>query len=163
MEKRLLLSLLETNARFEVTDLAAALNETEEAVKSAMKELEAENIIAGYHTLINWDKTNTDAVTALIQISADPVRDYGYELVARKIQQYSEIDSLFLLSGSYEFLCIIKGRTMQEVAQFVNRKLAPIEGVTGTETYFVLKQYKASGIMLNDEDSDVDERLLVSA
>ncbi len=163
MEKRLLLGLLEKNARYEVTDLAAALNETEQDVKDAMKELENDNVIAGYHTVINWDKTNSDTVTALIHVNADPIRDYGYDVVARKIEKFAEVDSLYLLSGNYEFMCIIKGRTMQEVANFVNAKLAPMDGVTGTETYFVLKQYKAAGIVLDDDGDKEDERLLVSA
>ena len=88
MDENLLLSLMRNNAKMEVTDLAAALNETEENVEKTIKELEDNNVICGYHTLINWDKTNTDICTALIQVNAKPEREYGYDRVAKKIYNF---------------------------------------------------------------------------
>ena len=162
MDEKLLLSLIENNARLEVTDLAAALNESEENVQETLKKLEDKNGICGYHTLINWDKTNTDHVVALIQITANPEREYGYDRIAKKIYQFPEVDTMYLLSGSYEFLAVIQGKTMQEVAHFVGSKLACLEGVAGTATLFVLKQYKRMGICFDDDKKDDNERLLVT-
>lgn len=162
MDENLLLSLIENNAKLEVTDLAAALNESEENVEETLKKLEDKNVICGYHTLINWDKTNTHDVVSLIQITANPEREYGYDRIAKKIYQFPEVDTMYLLSGSYEFLAVIHGKTMQEVAHFVGSKLACLEGVSGTATLFVLKQYKRMGVCFDDDKKDEQERLLVT-
>ncbi|MFV0393699.1 MAG: Lrp/AsnC family transcriptional regulator [Coprobacillaceae bacterium] len=162
MEEKLLLSLLENNAILTVTDLSMALNESEEAVASTIKELENRKVICGYHTLINWDRTNQEAVKALIQIRTNPERDYGYDRIAEKIYRFPEVDTMYLLSGETEFLVIINGKTMQEIAKFVGSKLAPIDAVTGTSTLFVLKQYKKNGVCFDEEQDKDDERLVVT-
>lgn len=162
MEDKLLLGLLQKNARMEVTDLAAALEETEDNVLGRMDELEKEKIICGYHTIVNWDKTNTEIVTALIEINANPEREYGYDRIASRIYKFKEVDTIFLLSGSFEFMVTVKGKTMQEVAHFVASKLACLDGVTGTTTYFVLKQYKNNGIILIEDEDGKNDRLVVT-
>lgn len=162
MDENLLLSLIRNNAKMEVTDLAAALNETEENVESTIKNLEENNVICGYHTIINWDKTNTDICTALIQVNAKPEREYGYDRIAKKIYNFPEVDTMYLLAGNYEFMLIVKGKTMVEVARFVNSKLACLEGIEGTVTLYVLKQYKNMGVVLDGDDNSVSERLLVT-
>lgn len=162
MDESKLLTLLENDARMEVCDLAAALNESEADVQNIIDDLEKRKVICGYHTLINWDKSNKEKVLALIQINAAPERDYGYDRVARKIYQFPEVDTMYLLSGSYEFMAIIKGKTMQEVARFVGSKLAPLDGVEGTATLFVLKQYKNNGVLFDDDNDGSQERLVVT-
>lgn len=162
MEEKMLLSLLENNAKLTVTDLSMALNECEEKVASTIKELEDKKVICGYHTLINWDKTNQESVKALIQIRANPERDYGYDRIAEKIYRFPEVDTMYLLSGEDEFLVIINGKSMQEIAQFVGSKLAPIDSVSGTSTLFVLKQYKKNGVCFHDNDEGKEERLVVT-
>lgn len=162
MEIKSLLSLLENNARLDIKDLAMALNESEDNVLNTMSELEREKVICGYHTIINYDNLNHNQVLALIQVNANPERDHGYEKVAKSIYRFQEVDSMYLLSGAYEFMVVIKGRTMQEVANFVASKLATLENVTGTSTYFVLKQYKNNGVILFDEDDSKSERLVVT-
>lgn len=161
MNETALLKLLEKHARMETCDLAAALNETEDAVCNTISTLEKEKVILGHHTLINWDKTNTDRVMALIEVSVMPEREYGYDRIAKLIYRYPEVDTMYLMSGKSEFIVIIYGKTMQEVANFVGSKLACIEKVTGTCTLFVLKRYKSDGIVF-EEAEDVDERLLVT-
>lgn len=161
MDETALLKLLEKHARMDICDLAAALNESEEQVMQTMSELEKENIILGHHTLINWDKTNTDRVMALIEVSVMPEREYGYDRIAKLIYRYPEVDTMFLMSGKSEFIVIIYGKTMQEIANFVGSKLACIEKVTGTCTLFVLKKYKSDGIVFEEEE-EVKERLLVT-
>ena len=144
MDENLLLSLIENNAKMEVVDLAAALNETEENVDKTIKDLEKNKTIYGYHTLINWDKTNHDVC------------------IAKKIYNFPEVDTMYLLAGNYEFLLIVKGKTMVEVAKFVNSRLAVIEGIERTATMYVLKQYKNMGRLVEDDNKDAAERLLVT-
>ena len=157
-----LLSLLQKNARMKVTDLAAALDESKDHVIDKLTELEKNKVIMGYHTIVNWDKTNTDQVTALITVNATPERDYGYDRIAAHIYKFSEVETMYLLSGEFEFVAIVKGKTMQEVAFFVASKLACVEGVTGTSTYFCLKQYKNNGVILIDDEDESDNRLVVT-
>ena len=137
----------------EVVDLAAALNETEENVDKTIKDLEKNKTIYGYHTLINWDKTNHDVCTAVIQVNAKPERDYGYDRIAKKIYNFPEVDTMYLLAGNYEFLLIVKGKTMVDVA---------IQGIERTATMYVLKQYKNMGKLVEDDNKDAAERLLVT-
>lgn len=162
MEDKLLLSLLQQNARMEVTDSAAALEETEDNVIEKLTELEKEKVICGYHTIINWDLTNTEIVTAMIQINASPEREYGYDRIASHIYKFDEVDTMYLLSGSFEFVAIVKGKTMQEVAHFVASKLACLDGVTGTSTFFVMKQYKNDGVILVEDEDGNQNRLVVT-
>lgn len=156
-----LLSLISHNAKIETVDLAHALNESQDDVLDTISELEKEHVICGYHTLINWDKTNTDRVMALIDVKVTPEREYGYDRIARSIYHYPEVDTMYLLSGNTEFVVVIHGKTMQEIAHFVGSKLACIPAVTGTSTAFVLKQYKVNGAIFDDEHDD-QERLLVT-
>ena len=156
-----LLKLMEKNAKLSVCDLAALLGKDENEVSSAITELEEKNIIDGYHTVINWDDADADVCKAVITVHATPERDSGYDHIASLIANYPEVDSLYLISGSTEFLLIINGSTMKEVANFVAHKLAPIDGVHSTETMFILKEYKLSGEIMNRKSSST-ERLIVT-
>ena len=151
-----LLTLLENNARYQVKDLAALLNEDEQLVENTIRDLEEKNIIAGYHTIINWDKADTEISKAIIFVNCVPEREAGYDKVAAKIAKYPEVDSLYLISGKAEFMLQVNGKSMREVSN-----LAPTEGVTGTETMFILKEYKLNGRELVGERED-GERLLVT-
>ena len=152
MKQELLLSLLETNARYSTRDLADILLEDEDSVIHTMNELEKKKIICGYHTIINWDKTNRDKVMAMIEVEVSPERDYGYDRIARNIYRYPEVDTMYLMSGKSEFIVIIYGKTMQEVSNFVGSKLATTDHVTSTSTFFVLKEYKVNGVVFGDEE-----------
>ena len=156
-----LLKVLENDPRISVRDLADILNETENNVLEVKRRLEKEKVICGYHTVINWDKTNHDKVQAIIEVSAKPERDKGYDNVAMRIARYPEVKSLYLMSGKSEFIVMIDGKSMREIADFVGQKLAPIEGVTQTVTCFVLKQYKIEGFFM-DEKTFEDKRQIVT-
>ena len=143
MEEKVLLSLIEKNARRTVSDLADILQESEENILDTLTELEKEKVINGYHTIINWDRANVDRVTAVIDVKCSPERDY-------------------LMSGKTEFIVIIYGKSMQEIANFVGSKLAVVDGVTGTSTNFVLKQYKSAGVIFDQNEDDENERLIVT-
>ena len=156
-----LLKVLENDPRISVRDLADILNETENNVLEVKRRLEKEKVICGYHTVINWDKTNHDKVQAIIEVSAKPERDKGYDNVAMRIARYPEVKSLYLMSGKSEFIVMIDGKSMRDIADFVGQKLAPIEGVTQTVTCFVLKQYKIEGVVM-DEKTFEDKRQIVT-
>ncbi|NLZ75018.1 MAG: Lrp/AsnC family transcriptional regulator [Erysipelotrichia bacterium] len=156
-----MLSLLEKNARIEVTDLAALLNTDEKTINNQIKECEEKNIIAGYHTIVNWENANTEIVKAMIAVSSTPERDKGYDHIAEIIANYPEVDSLYLVSGRTEFILIINGSTMREIADFVAHRLAPIEGINTTETMFILKEYKIMGEIM-DKENGKPERLLMT-
>ena len=163
MDTKILLDLLFQNPRASVTDLADILNESEEDVEKAKKQLEADGIICGYHTIINWDKANVDHVDAIIGVKASTQRGTGYDTIAEKIGRFPEVSSLYLVSGASEFLVFINARTMREVADFVGEKLAPIEGVAGTVTMFVLKKYKVNGNNMDLKPEIQDDRMIISA
>ena len=155
-----LLKLLENNARYEVKDLAALLNEDETAVSEKIEDLEKNGIIAGYHTIINWEKSDVEITKAVIFVNCVPERNAGYDKIAERIAKYPEVESLSLISGKAEFIMEVKGKTMREVSNFVAHKLAPTDGVNGTETMFVLKDYKRNGMGFDDNKED-GERLLL--
>ncbi|WP_416327698.1 Lrp/AsnC family transcriptional regulator [[Eubacterium] hominis] len=161
MKTELLLSLLETNARYSTRDLADVLLEDEDSVIHTMSELEKKKIICGYHTIINWDKTNKEKVMALIEVGVTPERDYGYDKIAKNIYRYPEVDTMYLMSGKSEFIVIIYGKTMQEISNFVGTKLAPTQNVVSTSTFFVLKEYKVNGVVFDEEEKH-PERLVVT-
>ncbi len=163
MDSKKLLELLIDNPRATVTSLADILNDTEENVEGEIKKLENDKVICGYHTVINWDKANEEHVDAIIGVQAASERGFGYDKVAEKIARFPEVSSLYLMSGGYEFFVNINAKTMREVADFVGQKLAPIEGVTGTMTMFVLKKYKVHGVALDMESEVEDDRQIISA
>lgn len=162
MEEKILLSLIDKHARREISDLAAILQESEENVLNTLSQLEREKVINGYHTVINWERANVDRVTALIDVTCTPERDYGYDRVASMIYHYPEVETMYLISGRSEFIVVVNGKTMQEIANFVGAKLATVEGVTGTSTNFVLKNYKTAGIVLDQINEEKSERLIVT-
>lgn len=155
-----ILTILEHNARISVHDLAVMLGKDEKAVAEAICDMEAEHIICGYDTLINWDGTDAEKVTALIEVKVTPQRGMGFDRIAEHIYQYDEVNSVYLMSGAFDFTVIIEGRSMKSVARFVSEKLAPMEEVQSCATHFVLKKYKDHGITFVAEDPD--ERMLIS-
>ena len=137
-----LLKLLEQDCTLSHDQLATMTGMTRQQVDDAIAECEKEGLIRGYQALIDWDRVNPDAVTALIHVNVTPQTSAGYDRIAERIHQYDEVESLYLMSGTFDFSVMISGRTLREVAEFVSNRLAPIEGVTGTATHFILNRYK---------------------
>lgn len=155
-----ILRAIDKNARITITDLATILGETEDVVARELTQMEKDKVIYGYHTLINWDKTSEERVIALIEVRVTPQRDQGFDAIAQRIYRFSEVSSVYLMSGSFDLTVIIEGKTMKEVALFVAQRLAVLDSVLSTSTHFVLKKYKESGIIL--EEKKRDERMIVS-
>lgn len=151
-----LLRLLENDARLSPEALALMLDKEVGDIKKMIEDCENQGIILGYHTEIDWDKTNREYVCAMIEIKITPQRDRGYDHVAQKIYNYPEVESLYLMSGGFDLAVFIKGKTMREVAFFVAEKLATIEDVLSTSTHFVLRKYKDNNIIYGA--APVDER-----
>ncbi|MBQ8322178.1 MAG: Lrp/AsnC family transcriptional regulator [Clostridia bacterium] len=159
MEK--LLKIMEEDATLSAKEIAAMLSKEEGDVKKMIAELEADGVILGKRTVIDWDKTDREYVTALIEVKVMPQRDDGFDKIADKISKYSEVKGLFLMSGGFDFTVMLEGKTMKEVAYFVARKLATIESVTATATHFVLKTYKNEGVIYAKPEKDVRETLIL--
>ena len=155
-----ILSVLEKNSRIDIRELAIILDCKEIDVANEIAQMEKEAIICGYHTLINWDATSIEKVSALIEVKVTPQRGMGFDKIADRIMQYDEVNALYLMSGAYDFTLLLEGRSMKEVAMFVSDKLAPLESILSTATHFVLKKYKDHGTVIGKERQD--ERELVN-
>ena len=134
-----ILEILEHNSKASADEIAVMLGLPVEEVAAAIKKYEADKVIVGYSTLINWDKTQKEKVTALIEVKVTPQRGLGFDKIADRIYKYPEVTACYLMSGGFDLTVIIEGRTMKEVALFVSEKLAPLESVLSTATHFVLK------------------------
>lgn len=157
---RELLELLEHDARRPVGELAAMLQCSEYEVEKDIKELEKNKIILSYNTLINWEKFGSDKVTSIIEVNLTPQREVGFDAIAERIYRFDEVRTVYLMSGSFDLLVIIEGKSLKEVANFVAKRLATIEGVTATRSHFMLKAYKKDSVIINDKERD--RRLVVS-
>ena len=155
-----ILAVIEKNSRIDIKDLAVLLGESEIAVANEIADMEKEHIICGYHTLINWDNTSEEKVVALIEVKVTPQRGMGFDKIAERIYQYSEVNAVYLMSGSFDFTVFIEGKTMRQVALFVSEKLSTLDSVLSTATHFVLKKYKDHGTVIADPIHD--ERMPIS-
>ena len=154
-----ILAVIEKNSRIDIKDLAIRLGESEVAVANEIAQMEKEHIICGYHTLINWDNTSDEKVVALIEVKVTPQRGMGFDKIAERIYQYSEVTSVYLMSGGYDFTVMLEAKSMRAVAQFVAEKLSTIDSVLSTATHFVLKKYKDHGTVLCEGPQD--ERMMI--
>lgn len=154
-----ILELLERNSRMTPAEIAVLLGSGEEVIASEIKKMEEENIICGYNTLIDWDKTGADKITALIEVRVTPTRGQGFDKIAERIYNFPEVQSVYLISGGYDLLVILEGKTLKEVSHFVSSKLSTLDSVISTATHFILKKYKDDGIIFDKKKKD--ERMLV--
>ncbi len=164
MNQQVILELLEKDARLTSRDLADILLEEEADVRNEVRRLEEEKIICGYHTVINYNKVlKNEKIMAFIEVGVRPMKDKGYDYTASLIANYPEVDSMYLITGDSDFICLVEGKTMFEVCRFVSDKISCIEDVQSTKTLFVLKQYKQSGVLTGaGRDEAIDDRLVVS-
>ena len=150
------LKTLEDNATLTEKELAVMFNKDTGDIRAMIKKYEEDGVILGYKTIIDWDKTDREYVSAMIEVKITPQRDRGFDRIAEKIYNYPEVQSLYLMSGGFDLCLLIEGRTMKEVAYFVAQKLAPIEDVVSTATHFVLRKYKDKGVIYGP--AHIDER-----
>lgn len=155
-----ILSIIEKNSRVDTHELAVILGVEEIDVINEMKDMEEEGVICGYHTLIDWEKTSIEKVTALIEVRVTPQRGQGFDTIAERIYKYPEVNSVYLISGGYDLLITLEGKSIKDVSAFVSDKLSTLETVLSTATHFILKKYKDHGTILTKKYTD--ERMKIT-
>ena len=155
-----LLKIIEKNSRIDLKELAVILGVEEIEVANELAAMEKEGIICGYHTLIDWEKTSLEKVNALIEVRITPQRGQGFDSIAERIYKYPEVHAVYLISGGYDLLVSLNGKSLKEVSNFVSDKLSTLDGVLSTATHFVLKKYKDHGTILSQKNED--ERELIT-
>lgn len=155
-----LLELLEKDHSLTHEQLAIMLDRPVGEISALIDRLEKQQIIVKYQTIINWEKAGLDIVTAVIDVKITPQREVGFDAIAERIYRFPEVRNLYLMSGAYDLMVVIEGKTLKEVSQFVSTKLSTIEGILSTTTHFMLKKYKEDGVII--EDQEEDRRLVVT-
>ncbi len=155
-----ILSIIEKNSKVDISELAIILGALELDVANELKAMEEEGIICGYHTLIDWEKTSIEKVSALIEVRVTPQRGEGFDNIAERIYKYPEVNSVYLISGAYDLLVTLEGKSLKEVSTFVSDKLSTQESVLSTATHFILKKYKDHGTILTKRV--LDERMKIT-
>ncbi len=154
-----ILAIIEKNSRIDLKELAVILGVEEIDIVNEMAAMEAEGIICGYHTLIDWEKTSIDKVTALIEVRVTPQRGQGFDSIAERIYKYPEVRAVYLISGAYDLLVILDGKNIREISRFVTDKLSTMDYVLSTATHFILKKYKDHGTILTKKYEDEREKI----
>ena len=152
-----LLRLLEADCTLTHEQLASMAGMTVDEVRKEIKQYEDDKVILGYKDIVDWDRTQRESVTALIEVKVTPQRGDGFDRVAERIYQYDEVESVYLMSGAYDLTVIISGRTLKEVAQFVGERLSTLEDVTGTATHFILRKYKEKHLIFERQEQQEKE------
>ena len=149
-----LLELIESNAKLTVEQLAVMLDRSEDEIKEKISEYEKNGTVLGYKALVDWDKTDREYVTAMIELRVTPERDRGFDRIAKRVSSFDEVKSVYLASGGFDLCLFVEGRTMRDVAFFVSSKLSTIEGITSTATHFIMKKYKDMGEAAYEEEDN---------
>ena len=147
-----ILQIIEKNSKVGIDEIAIRLGENEIDVANEITAMEAERVICGYHTLIDWEKTNIEKVSALIEVTVTPQRGQGFDSIAERIYNYPEVNAVYLISGGYDLLVMLDGKSLKQVASFVSDKLSTLDSVLSTATHFVLKRYKDHGTIIEQND-----------
>ena len=147
-----ILQIIEKNSKVGIDEIAIRLGENEIDVANEIKAMEEEGVICGYHTLIDWEKTNIEKVSALIEVTVTPQRGQGFDNIAERIYNYPEVNAVYLISGGYDLLVMLDGKSLKQVASFVSDKLSTLDSVLSTATHFVLKRYKDHGTIIEQND-----------
>ena len=155
-----LLRVIERNSRIDLKELAVILGVEEIDVVNEMAAMEAEGIICGYHTLIDWEKTSIEKVSALIEVRVTPQRGQGFDSIAERIYKYPEVNAVYLISGGFDLMVTLEGKSLKEISSFVSDKLSTLDSVLSTDTHFILKKYKDHGTVLARKKEDHREKIM---
>ena len=157
-----LLEILSRNADFSASQLASMLGESEESVRNQIESLKQQGIIKGTTTVINWDKVPDSGVTAIIELKVTPKPETGFDDIAKIVMSFENVESVYLAASSrYDLIATVKGQTIQEIAEFVSKRLSTLDNVIGTATSFVLTQYKSGGICFTEENEEEEQRSMI--
>lgn len=153
-----LINILAENSDFEISELSSMTGLSEEEIKNKIKKFEDDGVIRGYQAVVDWEKVEDAKTVALIELKVSPQKDSGFESIASNICDFEEVSSVYLMAGPYDLLLTVKGNSIQEISSFVAKKIAPMDGILSTATYFMLKRYKEGGVLLCDENEYIDRR-----
>ncbi len=157
-----LLELLSENADFTFAQLAAMLGESEQAVREQIDEYKKKGIIKGTKTLIDWEKLPDSGVRAIIELKVTPKAETGFDDIAKIVMSYDNVENVYLAASSrYDLIAMVRGNTIQEIAEFVSKRLSTLDAVIGTATNFVLNTYKQGGVVFHDESEDDEQRSMI--
>ena len=151
---RKILEMLEADGRLTAKQIALMLDKEEGEIRDMIKKFEKEGVILGYKAIVDWEKTDREYATALIELKVTPQYNRGFDAIAERIYNYPEVQSVYLMSGAYDLCVILEGKTIREVALFVAQRLAPLEAVLSTATHFVLRKYKDKGVIYGPANFD---------
>lgn len=154
-----LLAMIEKNSRIDTKELAVIMGAEEIDIVNELAAMESEGVICGYHTLIDWEKTSIEKVSALIEVRVTPQRGQGFDNIAERIYKYPEVNSVYLISGGYDLLVTLEGKSLKEISGFVSDKLSTLDTVLSTATHFILKKYKDHGTILAKKYEDTREKV----
>ena len=154
-----IMTFIEKNSRIDLKELAIMLGVEEAAVVNELEKMEKERVICGYHTLIDWDKAGIEKVTAMIEVRVTPQRGMGFDKIAERIYNYPEVNSVYLISGGFDLMVTLEGRTLREVSQFVTDNLSTLDQVLSTKTNLIFKKYKDHGTIMAVPSKD--ERIMM--
>lgn len=153
-DKEKILKLIERDVHLTPDEIAVMIGKDKDYVQKILDECTENQTILGQKTIIDWEKTERELVSAIIELKVTPQRGSGFDRISERIYQYDEISSVYLVSGGFDIAVIVEGKTVKEVALFVAEKLAPMDEVISTATHFILKKYKAEGVILNNKIED---------
>lgn len=155
-----ILNYIEKNSRVDLKELAVLLGMNEVDVANELAAMEAEGIICGYHTIIDWDKVTEERVNALIEVRVTPQRGKGFDEIAERIYKYPEVTACYLMSGGFDLMVSIEGKSLKEISMFVSQKLSTLDSILSTTTHFILKKYKDHGTIMHQQYED--ERIMMT-
>ena len=155
-----LLSLLNENARLTNAQLAVMLGKTEEEVEKEIADYQQKGSIKGYKALINWEKVDHHKTNALIELKVQPKKESGFDEIAKKIMQFSKVESVYLMSGGFDLAVMVHGDSIQDIAMFVAKRLSPLDSVLSTATHFILTRYKEGDVILTSPKEEDRRNIL---
>ena len=154
-----ILRMIEKNSRIDIGEMAVRQGKEKIEVANALKAMEENGTICGYHTMIDWDSAGIEMVNALIEVRVTPQRGRGFDEIAERIYKYPEVDSVYLMSGAYDLMVILEGKTLRDISSFVSSKLSTLDSVISTATHFILKKYKDHGTIMGRGEEDQREQV----
>ncbi|MBQ7522890.1 MAG: Lrp/AsnC family transcriptional regulator [Clostridia bacterium] len=156
-----ILSLLRENSQLSYSEIATMINEPEDYVEKQIKQYEKDGVIRGYRAVIDYDKVKNSGARAFIELKVQPKKDTGFDEVAKQVMSFDEVETVYLMAGSFDLLVRVKGESVTDIAMFVAKRLSTLDGVLATNTHFQLRTYKDSGMVLFDEENDEDQRSII--
>ena len=156
-----LLRLIENNARLSSAEIATMLGSSEDEVNSEIDRLKDDNIILGYNTVIHWEQKAPDNCIGMIEVRIAPVKNKGYDHIAQILSKYDKVTACYLVSGGFDLMIIYEDSTLRNIANFVTEKIATLDGVLSTTTHFILKKYKANGLIYDSPDTDDRQAIIL--